>query len=836
MERLSTFTFKPAGFVMSAMLKYAAWLVAPLLFLPLRNAAAQDTTDTGLLPAVDTITPVPPPEIPYGAQDALQPVMPKELDINNQGGKIEGDIATGVRLGGPVKIKGDNGLEMFSDTATLDLKAKSVTLTGNVTVYQGNLMQRGEQAVYFYERKFLDNRGLRASMDPILLEAGKFTAEERNGRQVLVGHDAGITTHDVEDPNYWIRAKKTTIYPGEKVVFNDLRLYACDTQVFWLPYLAQPLDGELGYHFTPGARSNWGPFLLNTYGMMLGGETDPETGENKDAWLLSRWHLDIRASRGLGLGLDLVDTRIENSEEITGLSLYYLNDLKPDETRNGVPRGSVNEDRYKIEFKHRLTPDLKDDADWWVDSNINWLSDRYYLEDFQIESYRTDPAPDNTLGIYRRDDKSLLSIFGRFPVNDFYRTDTRYPEIAYDRARAPFFGLPILHEGATSVGYIGEEAADFERNSIINPMKNMTLADPAAQRLLNQLGGYERQLAERMLALPPGDSRREAIRIQLLDSDCGRFHTYQEWSLPMLLGGFLSVTPEAGIGYTRYGAVEGPQSGSDDTHLHVGVETSLKFTRDYGSYQNHDWGLDGLLHVIQPYSTWSFVSTDDFEPGDPGVDRLTPTTRPRPIDPIRFTAIDQMNSWNVLRLGARNRIMTRRDGGTYEWLYLDSYVDVFIDDPEGARDLSNLYNDVRWQPLPWLGVFMETQVPIVSSGSGFSEFSSYINYQPTDRFDMTFGYRWLSGHPVLLDSNSIQLQTYTRLNENWGLGTRHELELDDSTLEYQQYSIHRDLGNWVAGMGISTRDNRFENEYGLVFSLSLKDFPSASLPFEMDTP
>ena len=140
-------------------------------------------------------------------------------------------------------------------------------------------------------------------------------------------------------------------------------------------------------------------------------------------------------------------------------------------------------------------------------------------------------------------------------------------------------------------------------------------------------------IASTALALPPGDSRREAIRTQLLDSGYGRFHTYQEWSLPMLLGGFLSVTPEAGIGYTRYGAVEGPESGSDNTHMHIGVESSLKFTRDFGAYQNHDWGLDGLLHVIQPYSTWSVVSTDDFEPGDPGVDRLTPTTRPRPIDP-----------------------------------------------------------------------------------------------------------------------------------------------------------------------------------------------------------
>jgi LPS-assembly protein len=93
---------------------------------------------------------------------------------------------------------------------------------------------------------------------------------------------------------------------------------------------------------------------------MLGGETDPDTGENKDAWLLSRWHFDIRARRGVGTGVDLVDTRLDNRGEISGLSLYYLNDLDPDESRSGLPRGFVNEDRWKMELKHRHTPGWTD--------------------------------------------------------------------------------------------------------------------------------------------------------------------------------------------------------------------------------------------------------------------------------------------------------------------------------------------------------------------------------------------------------------------------------------------------------------------------------------------
>lgn len=817
------------------MLKLGAWIISPLLCLPLQAQDAQVLPEQAVPPPVDMITPVAAPEIPLGASGALTPVMPKELKINNQGGSITGDLETGVlRLGGPVKVEGDSGLEIFADSALLDTKEKKVTLEGHVSVYQGNLLQRGERAVYFYERKFLDASGLRASLDPILLEAGKFTVEQRGGKQVFVGEDAGITTHDVENPNFWVRSKKTTIYPGEKVVFNDLRLYAGDTPVFWLPYLSQPLDAELGYHFVPGARSNWGPYLLNSYGILLGGNTDPDTGENEDAWLLSRWHLDVLTARGIGTGVDLVDKRMENSEEITGFSAYYLNDLAPDTERSGVPRGFVNEDRYQFELKHRRELDFPDDADWRLDTNLTWLSDRHFLEDFNPTVYRTNPAPDNTLGIYRRDDQSLLSLYARLRLNDFYRTDTRSPEIAFDQARAPLFGLPLLHEGNTSFGIIGEQAADPTRNAIFNPLLDLTDSDPAARQLLRQLSGYERELAEKILALPLNDPRREAIRTQLLDSSYSRFNTYQELSMPFMLGGFLSLTPQAGLGYTHYGAVDGPVDSFDRTYLHAGAEASVKFSKDLGAYKDSKWGLDGLKHVIQPYTAWSLISTDDLDSTGPLVDRLTPTTRPRPLDPTRYTAVDEMQNWNVLRLGGRNRLLTKRDNQTFEWLYLDSYVDAFFDDPEGSRDFSNLYNDLRWQPVPWVGLDLETQFPIADGGSGFSEFNTRLRFLPTENLELSLGYRMLNGHPVLVDSDRIELQAYTRLNENWGFGIKQTFEMADGTLEYEQYSVHRDLGNWVAGVGFTHRDNRLEEEYGVVFSLTLKDFPSASLPFEID--
>ena len=782
-------------------------------------------------PAVDMITPVPAPEIAFGTQVAGMAALPDNIKLSSGG--PEGNMKDKINFRGPVKLTGDNGLEIFSDKAVWDAVAKSITFEGNVSIYQGNLVQRVDQTVFYYETQQLDTTGLRASVDPLFLESGKFQVQTINGKQVFVGQDAGITTDDSEHPSYWVRAGETTIYPEDRVVFRNLKLYAGDTPVFWLPYLSQPLDSDLGYHFLPGARSNWGPYLLNSYGIMLGG--DDSTGA--DPWLLSKWNFDFRARRGAGVGVDLSDATDGANANLSGLSLYYLNDLNPDISRSGVDRDSVNEDRYRIQLQQRFPFEMPDQAEWYADANLTFLSDFYYLEDFDPQNYGEDPYPDNTLGIFRRDEKSLLSIYGRFRLNDFYRTDTRLPEIAFDQARAPLFGLPILHEGSTSFSILGDQTSDMRKNSVIEPLLDGPPADRA--RYLSQLTGYELILAQQILAYQDaGDAeslaKAEALRNQLIDTGFTRLHTFHDFSLPMNLGGWLTLVPHAGIGYTRYDSVDGPADNFDRMIYHIGAEASLKFSKDYGSIQNHPWGIDGLLHVVQPYANWSLLSADELDEIQPRIDRLTFTTRPRPLSPNRYTAIDDFQDWNTIRLGARNRLITKRDGQSYEWLFLDTYMDAFLEDEQYDSGFSNLYNDLRWRPLPWMTVNLETQFPIFEGGSGFTEFATSVSFQPTADFQFAIGYRALDNHPVLVDSNRIDLRTYTRLAETWGVGTKHTLELDDHTLEVQQYTLHRNLGNWIAGVGITHRDNRLKDEFGIMFSLTLRDLPSASLPFELD--
>ncbi|MGB0993310.1 MAG: LPS assembly protein LptD [Akkermansiaceae bacterium] len=699
------------------------------------------------------------------------------------------------------------GIQLFANRVLLDGKKKIITLDGDVSIYQGASVHRGKHAVYHYADKKLEIKKLASGLGSLLLESGRFRMVEHKGKQMFIGDDAGITTHDVEDPNYWLRAKKTTIIPGKRVIFKDLKFYAGDKAVFWLPYLSQPLNADLGYHFLPGAKSNWGLYLLNRYGIMLGGEMDEVTGEREGAWLLSHWHFDIRSRRGLGLGLDLYDTRLQHNENLGWLKLYYLNDMDATLERSGVARNKVNPNRWKLELKHRIDLQKNDRSRTYLEFDLTTLSDRFFLEDFEPGVFKTNPSPDNKIGVFHRDQRYLLGLYARLKLNDFQQTDTRLPELFFDQIKAPLFDSPILHEGQTSFGIYREYLADFER----------------------------RNLKAEASMLLPGDPRLMEINGLLTDRGYSRFHTYHEFSAPLNYQGKIVVTPRVGFGYSKYWSLDDGGSGFSRTHLSAGIDASMKFSKAYPNVVNPEWGVDGLLHVVQPYVNFTQLATNDLDPSFRGIETLTPSTRPRPLAVGRFSATDDLADWSIIRMGMRNRLLTKRNGSNHEWLSLDTYIDAFMDDPEFNRSFSNLYNDIVWHPLPWMRASLETQFPVISGGSGFRELAGRVTFMPNDSLEVSVGYRQLDNQPVLTDSNRVDIRAYARISEAWGVGFYQSWEFDDGIPEVQQYTVHRNFDSWTASLGLMMRQHKAkESEYGIMLNFTLKEFPSVRLPLSID--
>jgi hypothetical protein len=86
----------------------------------------------------------------------------------------------------------------------------------------------------------------------------------------------------------------------------------------------------------------------------------------------------------------------------------------------------------------------------------------------------------------------------------------------------------------------------------------------------------------------------------------------------------------------------------------------------------------------------------------------------------------------------------------------------------------------------------------------------------------------------LQDSSLISSVIYARLSENWGVSMNHQYEMDSGTMQYQSYSVHRDLNSWVMSLGARMLDSTGggDGDLGVVFSLTLKDFPQVSVPFD----
>ena len=231
---------------------------------------------------------------------------------------------------------------------------------------------------------------------------------------------------------------------------------------------------------------------------------------------------------------------------------------------------------------------------------------------------------------------------------------------------------------------------------------------------------------------------------------------------------------------------------------------------------------------MQPYATASVLQTDNLDPDFNPIDRLTASTRPRTLNPGRFAAIDALNDWQILRLGARNTILTKRDDSTHQWLSIDTYVDIFGNDPEFDRNVSNLYSDLHWSPLPWLNLTLETQLPLFSN-SNFTEFSTGLQFMPNEDTQLEVRHRYLESHPILFDSNLLEISTYHRINEEWGISSTHRWEFEDNQLEFQQYSLHRNLDSWAFTIGFFGREDIDTTEYGVTLGFTLTDFPSLSL-------
>jgi lipopolysaccharide assembly outer membrane protein LptD (OstA) len=576
------------------------------------------------------------------------------------------------------------------------------------------------------------------------------------------------------------------IFRNDHTEYENVTVYVGRTPVLWLPYLYQPGRSDQSFSLAPGSNSLWGPFLLTRMAFPVNIST------------YGGLRLDYMAKRGLGVGVDV--TRAAQDDGSWGrLKSYYVDDKVPGTKGLGSADDGISPQRFRVSVQDRTF--LSETV--YTSVNFNKLSDINFLSDFSPSELQRDPNPDSLFAVTKWSENYTLNLEVRKQFNKDFESAESLPALALDLKRQPFLDSGVFYEGETS-------ASKLRRN------------------FLKTAGPFE-----------------------YINYDTVRLDTFHQWSYPKVFGGWLSVVPRVGVRGTHYGAsvmdsklVPGdPFYGSggalDRGVLNAGMETSFKISRVFDSVESRTWGLDGMRHILQPFANLSWVSASRNPAMLLPMDSLGGSTKLPAIEFPQFNTLDSITNWDILRMGVRNRLQTHRDGDTLNWLELETFMDMRMEQPDyvsvksaDTGQYSNLFNRLRWNPLPWIGVTLDSQLPVLDQG--FTEFNTSTNLQLSRDLTFTVGNRFVNGNAYFTNSSLVTGGARYRLSDNWSMSFNENYEFQTRQFEYQRYTLDRDLRSWMASFSLVVRERAPKNDVAFLLTLILKDVPKFRLPLHVD--
>ena len=289
--------------------------------------------------------------------------------------------------------------------------------------------------------------------------------------------------------------------------------------------------------------------------------------------------------------------------------------------------------------------------------------------------------------------------------------------------------------------------------------------------------------------------------------------------------------------FTHYSEASGDGAITDAEDrgvFNTGAEVNFKASRLWRGVSSRFWQMDGLRHILQPSFNYVFVPHPTRSPRElPQFDYELPSTRLLPLDYPDYNAIDSIDSQNVVRLGLRNKLQTRRDGTVQNMAHWALFTDWRLNTREGQNTFADVYFDLELRPFRWLAINSEVRYDVDEGALDISDHRIVI--APNDTWSLTLGHRYVRDNalvdppnPAIDDpGNNLFFGTiYYRFNENWATRVSYQFEARDGTLEEQYYTIYRDLRSWTAAVTFRVRENRSgPADYTVALAASLKAFP-----------
>jgi LPS-assembly protein len=301
------------------------------------------------------------------------------------------------------------------------------------------------------------------------------------------------------------------------------------------------------------------------------------------------------------------------------------------------------------------------------------------------------------------------------------------------------------------------------------------------------------------------------------------------------LFGWLTVTPRVGGRFTYYSEADGPGATTTEQErwvFNTGAEVSFKLSRVWPGAHSRLLELNGVRHILQPLFNYVYVPEPSVLPPElPQFDSELPSFRPLPLNFPDYNALDSIDAQHVVRLGLRNKVQTKREGGIDHVLNWELFTDWRIQPRDDQNTFSDVYSLLDLKPRSWLTLTSEIRYDV--DNWRFRMANHYLTLQPNARWSVALGHRYLRDEPALGPDSGNDLYTstlYYRLNENWGFRMSHHYEAKDGVMEEQQYTVYRDLRSWTAALTCRLRDQRSGgNDWSVALTFSLKAFPRYQL-------
>lgn len=457
-----------------------------------------------------------------------------------------------------------------------------------------------------------------------------------------------------------------------------------DVPVFWFPALALPPLEEIPkwIRIGGGYSSDFG-----VYGHFSKRFQYPE---NPDFYAYTQPGFSFFTKRGFGISDETV---VKTDNSWTQISAFGVLDRHP----NGVndwqkrrhrdfSRFDIPKERYELRLEHvtHVTPRLD------IRGRFNALSDINFLEEF-YPSRRNSDALSSFFSLDYQFERFIPSLYVRARPNNWSPETLSLPEMRIDLPRQHLLG-GLYYQGQNSVNWLHMKWRNFDYGAS-GSLPNTNFEDPKKYDSFrwDMLHMFHYPIRLDWLNIIPRAGIRltaysETSKTAVSDHDLQYYKWSQQPDMSMSLANYVfqdGVVPTYARLYDDKGGAKLRVLGE------LGLEMNTKISRTWNHVKNAFWELDGLRHVFVPYLNYNY----------------NPPSNVKPQNIYFFDEIDRYyGEQHFVRLGFQNRLQTRRgpfyDERIHDWLSLEAYFDIHIQDPKRYGHFGDLGAILNFNPFP----------------------------------------------------------------------------------------------------------------------------------------